>query len=172
MAVRTERAVPARRVEQVIVNFDAERVKAPFVLRCGALLIDYIVVVLIPVLILLIGRMMGNDGSKLLGGPLNSMGWLIAFLLGATNLVILPAVSGQSIGKALTGIRIVTKTGEAVTFNHLLRRNVLGYLLTILTLFIGFIIAAFGKKGRALHDYVAGTVVIYAQKRPKSQGKG
>lgn len=169
MAVRaTERAVPARKVEQVIVNFEAERVKAPFVLRCGALLIDYIVVVLVPVLILLIGRMMGNDGSKLLGGPLNSMGWLIAFLLGATNLVILPAVSGQSIGKALTGIRIVTVTGEAVNFNHLLMRNVLGYILTVLTLFVGFVIAAFGQKGRALHDHLAGTVVIYAQKRPAS----
>ncbi len=172
MAVRaTERAVPARKVEQVIVNFEAERVKAPFVLRCGALLIDYIVVVLVPVLILLIGRMMGNDGSKLLGGPLNSMGWLIAFLLGATNLVILPAVSGQSIGKALTGIRIVTVTGEAVNFNHLLMRNVLGYLLTVLTLFVGFVIAAFGKNGRALHDYLAGTVVIYAQKRAVGQNR-
>jgi len=167
MAVRTtERAVPARRVEQVIVNFDAEGVKAPFVLRCGALLVDYIVVVAVPVLLLLIGRMMGNDGSKLLGGPLNSMGWLIAVLLGATNCVILPAVSGQSIGKALTGIRIVTIKGEPVHFNHLLRRNVLGYLLTALTAFLGFILAAFTKKGRALHDYIAGTVVIYAQKRP------
>jgi uncharacterized RDD family membrane protein YckC len=153
-------------VEQVIVNFDAAAVKAPFVLRCGALLIDYIVVVAVPVLLLLIGRMMGNDGSKLLSGPLNSMGWLIAFLLGATNCVILPAVSGQSIGKALTGIRIVTLKGEAVNFNHLLRRNVLGYLLTVLTGFLGFILAAFTKKGRALHDYIAGTVVIYAQKRP------
>lgn len=166
MAVTTERAVPARRMEQVIVNFDAAAVKAPFVLRCAALCVDYMVVVLIPVLILLIGRMLGNDGSKLLGGPLNSMGWLIAVLLGLTNLVILPAVSGQSIGKALTGIRIVGINGEAVHFNQLLRRNVLGYLLTVLTGFLGFIAAALTAKGRALHDYVGGTVVIYAEKRP------
>ena len=153
-------------MEQVIVNFDAERVKAPFVLRCAALCVDYMVVVLIPVLILLVGRMMGNDGSKLLGGPLNSMGWLIAVLLGLTNLVILPAVSGQSIGKALTGIRIVAINGEAVHFNQLLRRNMIGYLLTVLTGFLGFILAALTAKGRALHDYVGGTVVIYAEKRP------
>ncbi len=171
MAVRTERAVPARRVEQVIVNFDAERVSAPFVLRCGALLIDYMVIVLVPVLLLFLGRMMGNDGNKLLGGPLNSMGWLIAILLGVTNLVILPAVSGQSIGKALTGIRIVSTRGETVGFSQMLLRNVAGYLVTLLTAFLGFIWAAFNVKGRALHDYVAGTVVIYAQKRPKSSGQ-
>ncbi|HEV7643595.1 MAG TPA: RDD family protein [Pyrinomonadaceae bacterium] len=166
MAVRTDRAVPARRMEQVIVNFDAERVAAPFVLRCAALCVDYMVVVAIPVLILMIGRMMGNDGSKLLGGPLNTMGWLIAILVGLTNLIILPAVGGQSLGKALTGIRIVAMNGEAANFNQLLRRNILGYLLTVVTLFLGFIAAAFTPGGRALHDYIAGTVVIYAQKRP------
>jgi uncharacterized RDD family membrane protein YckC len=158
-------------MEQVIVNFDAGRVKAPFVLRCAALCVDYIVVVMIPVLILLIGRMMGNDGSKLLGGPLNSMGWLIAVLIGLTNLIILPAVSGQSLGKALTGIRIVTLNGEAAHFNQVLRRNILGYLLTLVTGLFGFILAAFTSDGRALHDYVAGTVVIYAQKRPKGSGQ-
>jgi len=123
------------------------------------------------VLILLIGRMMGNDGSKLLGGPLNSMGWLIAVLIGLTNLIILPSVSGQSLGKALTGIRIVTMNGEAAHFNQLLLRNIFGYLLTVITVFLGFIIAAFTREGRALHDYVGGTVVIYAQKRPKSRSQ-
>lgn len=154
-------------MEQVIVNFDAERVKAPFVLRCAALCVDYIVVVLIPVVILLVSRSMGNDGSKLLGGPLNTMGWLIAILVGLTNLIILPAVNGQSLGKALTGIRIVSTNGEAAHFNQLLRRNVIGYALTVITGFLGFILAAFTDTGRALQDYVAGTVVIYAQKRPK-----
>jgi uncharacterized RDD family membrane protein YckC len=166
MAVRTDRIVPARRLEQVIVNFDPAEVRAPFILRCAALCVDYMLVVLIPVLILMIGRMMGNDGSKLLGGPLSSMGWLIAVLIGLTNLIILPSISGQSIGKALTGIRIVSTNGEAAHFNQLLRRNILGYLLTCVTFFLGFIVAAFTDTGRALHDYVGGTVVIYAQKRP------
>jgi Mce-associated membrane protein len=96
------------------------------------------------------------------------MGWLIAILLIVTNMVILPAVSGQSIGKAVTGIRIVTTTGEAAGFTHLLLRNVLGYFLTVVTGFLGFILAAFMPTGRALHDYVGGTVVIYAQKRSRS----
>jgi uncharacterized RDD family membrane protein YckC len=168
MSVRTDRIVPARKAEQVIVNFDAEAVSAPFILRCGALLIDYMILAIVPVLVLMFGRMMGNDGNKLLGGPLNSTGWLIMILLGVTNMIILPAVNGQSIGKALTGIRIVTTTGGGVNFGHLLRRNVIGYLLTALTGFLGFIWAAFNNKGRALHDYIGGTVVIYGQKRPKS----
>jgi uncharacterized RDD family membrane protein YckC len=152
-------------VEQVIVNFDAAQVKAPFVLRCAALTVDYIIIVMIPVLMLLFGRMMGNDGTKLLGGPLNSTGYLIALLVGASNLIILPAIAGQSIGKAVTGIRIVSSNGEGANFGQILRRNLIGYLVTLLTGMLGFIIAAFSSKGRALHDYIGGTVVIYGRKR-------
>lgn len=160
--------MPARRVDQVVVDFDAESVAAPFMLRCGALLIDYMIVVLVPVLMLLTGRLMGSDGNKLLGGPMNSTGWLIALLLGVTNLVILPAIGGQTIGKAITGIRIVAINGEAAGFGNILRRNLLGYFITLLTAFLGFVLAAFNTQGRALHDYIGGTVVIYARKRPRA----
>lgn len=166
MSARTEKIIPARRVEQVIVDFDAQSVAAPFMLRCGALLIDYMIVVLAPVALLMIARFMGGDGNKLLNGPLNSTGWLIATLLTVTNMVILPAIGGQSIGKAVTGIRIVAMDGTPAGFGHILRRNVIGYFVTLLTVFIGFIIAAFSSSGRALHDYIGGTVVIYGQKRP------
>jgi uncharacterized RDD family membrane protein YckC len=37
--------------------------------------------------------------------------------------------------------------------------------LTLLTLGLGFIFSAFNRKGRALHDYLAGTVVIFGRRR-------
>ncbi len=51
MSARVERTVPAKRIKtERFVNFDAERLKAPFALRCGAILIDYILLVAIPVI--------------------------------------------------------------------------------------------------------------------------
>ncbi|CAN5556419.1 MAG: RDD family protein [Pyrinomonadaceae bacterium] len=162
-----ERTVPLRRPQNadVIIDFMPERVKAPFLLRCGALLIDYIVLVSIPVITLLISRLMGNDGARLLGSSINNAGWLIVILLGLTNFIVLPMVSGQTIGKMLTGLRIVQIDGTAASTGSVVLRQTLGYLLTAASFGTGFLISVLSSKGRALHDYVAGTVVIYADKR-------
>ena len=157
------------RVQEVIVNFDAARVKAPFLLRCGALLIDYIILIALPVLGLLIAEYSsGDSGTKLFKNPLSSAGWLIAILLAATNFVIFPMLGGQSVGKFLTGLRIINKDGRAAGFAQLLLRHIAGYPLTILTLGLGFLWSAFNSKGRALHDLAAGTVVVYGQKKPRA----
>src|SRR6185503_20430239 len=87
---------------EILVGFSPEAVKAPFLLRCGALIIDYIVVVAIPVIGLLVSRLSGNDGAKLLNEGLSSAGWLIAVLVGLTNIVLLPMFSGQTLGKIMT----------------------------------------------------------------------
>ena len=53
-------------------------------------MIDYILLVCIPVLALLLGRFYGVDGVKLLNSELSNTGWLIMLLLGLTNFVIFP----------------------------------------------------------------------------------
>jgi uncharacterized RDD family membrane protein YckC len=157
---------PSRK--ELVVGFSADMLRAPFALRCGALLIDYIVIVLIPITFLLISRSLGNDGARLLNSELNDIGWLLAVLLCVANLAILPLVGGQTIGKMLTGIRVVTVDGSIPSAKVILFRQVIGYLVTGLTLGFGFLLAAFGVRSRALHDYVAGTTVIYADKRRRT----
>jgi uncharacterized RDD family membrane protein YckC len=152
-------------VREVIVGFSPAAVRAPFLLRCGALIIDYIIVVAIPVIGLLLSRFTGNDGAKLLNDGLNSAGWLIAVLVGITNIVLLPMFSGQTMGKILTGLRVVAIDGTAPSIRAIAFRQTVGYFLTLVTGGIGFIMACFGSKGRALHDYLAGTMVIYADRR-------
>lgn len=156
------------RIREVIVDFDAARVKAPFLLRCGALLIDYIIIVSLPVLGLLTAELSSGDaGAKLFKSPLNSAGWLIAVLLAVTNFVIFPMLGGQSVGKFFTGLRIISKDGRPAGFAQLLIRHLGGYSLTLLTGGLGFLLSVFSPKGRALHDLIAGTVVVYGRKRPK-----
>lgn len=150
---------------EVIVGFSPETVKAPFLLRCGALIIDYIIVVAIPVIGLLLSRFSGNDGAKLLNEGLSSAGWLVAVLVGFTNVVFLPMFSGQSIGKIVTGLRIVRIDGTAPSIGSIAFRQTGGYLLTLASFGLGFFVSFFSSKGRTLHDYLSGTVVIYADRR-------
>ncbi len=171
MNARVERAVPAKavRTEQVIVDFEAERLKAPFLLRCGAFLIDYILLIFVPVSSLLIGRLMNIESSKLLNSEISNTGWLIMVLLALTNFVIFPMFSGQSIGKMLTGLRVVKTDGNIASFSQLLVRHSIGYLLTIATVGLGFLFSILNPKGRALHDFLAGTVVVYGQRRTEKK---
>ena len=159
------RAGKTARTRETIVDFDAARLSAPFSLRCGALLIDYILVLLAPVLMMLFGRYLGNDGTRLVGGNLSDTGWLIAIIIAASNFILLPMLSGQSVGKMATGLRVVRADGRDAGFMNILLRNVPGYLLTAVTLGLGFILSVFSNSGRALHDYLGGTVVVYADRK-------
>jgi uncharacterized RDD family membrane protein YckC len=166
MSVRVERTIPAKTLKpkQVVVNFDAERLKAPFLLRCGAILIDYILLVAVPVLSLLLGRYFAYDGAKLLNSEISNTGWLITVLLALTDFVILPLIVGQSVGKILTGLRVVKADGSPATLKSLFLRHLVGYPITVLTIGLGFFLSVFSSKGRALHDFIANTVVIYGRK--------
>ena len=161
------RVTKTARTPETIVNFDAARLSAPFLLRCGALMIDYILVLLAPIVMMLAGRYLGNDGTRLVGGNLNDTGWLIAAIIAGSNFILLPMLSGQSVGKMFTGLRIVRTDGRDASAMKILLRNLVGYFLTAVTLGLGFLLSAFGGSGRALHDYLAGTVVVYAERKYK-----
>ncbi len=177
MSAAVERTIPTKTkskvkpitTKQVVVGFDAGKLKAPFLLRCGSLLIDYILIVSVPAISILLGRSMGYDGSKLLNSEVNNAGYLIMILLGITNFLIFPMFSGQSIGKILTGLRITNLNGTMPGFSSLVLRHFVGYPITILTGMLGFVLSVFTPNGRALHDYLSGTVVVYGHKNLKQK---
>ena len=167
MSAATDRKIEVERpgAREIVIGFSPEAVRAPFLLRCGALIIDYIIVVAIPVVGLLLSRFAGNDGAQLLNEGLSSAGWLIAILVGLTNMIFLPMFTGQTFGKIATGLRIVRIDGTSPSIGSVAFRQTIGYFLTLASLGIGFFISVFSSKGRALHDYLTGTVVIHAQPR-------
>jgi uncharacterized RDD family membrane protein YckC/Tfp pilus assembly major pilin PilA len=61
-------------------------------------------------------------------------------------------------GKRLCGLFVTDTDGHRLGFGRALWRNVAA-LFSYLTLYIGFIMAAFTPRKRALHDMLAGTVV-------------
>jgi uncharacterized RDD family membrane protein YckC len=159
-----------------------DRFRAPFSLRCGALLIDYILVAGIIAFSTLLARM-GNR-PRASASSAEMIGIFIAVVVAVINFLGLPVLRGQTLGKWATGLVIRRREGESLTWGRALLRHLLvypplflmlclGFLVAemlpaalvmagvfIVMLGIGFVIAAFSDHARALHDIIAGTVVV------------
>lgn len=135
------------------------RLRAPFSLRCGALLIDYIILAAIVVFGTLIARMLGG-GARSAGSSAETIGFFLAFVVAVLDLGILPGVTGLTVGKWATGLRIERVDGSRVGVGRAVLRHFLGYPLSFLILGIGFLMATVTVRGRALHDIIAGTLVV------------
>ena len=136
-----------------------QRLRAPFALRCGAFLIDYIILVALLVMSTLIARMLGG-GARAAGNSAETAGIVIAIVLAVLNLGILPGFTGLTIGKWATGLRIERNDGANVGIGRAFLRHFVGYPLSLALLGIGFLMAAVSVHGRGLHDIIAGTVVV------------
>jgi uncharacterized RDD family membrane protein YckC len=136
-----------------------ETVGAPFTLRCGALLIDYILLAGVLAFATMLARTFGDmrrGGSIVLTG-----GYVAVGIVAVLNFVVVAGLTGRTFGKWLTGLRVERNSdGALVGFARALVRHTVGYALTAATLGLGFLLAAFNPRGRALHDFVAGTVVV------------
>jgi uncharacterized RDD family membrane protein YckC len=153
---RGERARAAR-----VVTRDADAVRphesAPFALRCGALLIDYMLVAVVVVFSTLLARLFSTRSTA---DATITAGLIVAAIVAALDLIALPAFTGRTVGKWATGLRVERRDGERVGIVRSLVRHTVGYLASLVTLGLGFLIAAFSREGRALHDVIAGTIVV------------
>lgn len=136
-----------------------KRLTAPFPLRCGALLIDYIGLVSIVVFGTLIARMLGG-GARAEGTSAETAAILLAVVMAVLNLVILPGLTGLTLGKWATGLRIEREDGGPLGIGRALLRHFVGYPLSFALLGIGFLMVAVSVHGRGLHDMIAGTIVV------------
>jgi uncharacterized RDD family membrane protein YckC len=84
---------------------------------------------------------------------------LVDFLIGVVYFVGFWTLEGATPGKMAVGHRILTKDGGDLGLGRALLRY-LGLYVSALVLLIGFIMIAFNKEKRGLHDYIAGTIVV------------
>jgi uncharacterized RDD family membrane protein YckC len=136
-----------------------ERLRAPFPLRCGALLIDYIALVSLVVLGTLVARMLGG-GARSAGSSAETAGILLAVAMALLNLGVIPGLTGLTLGKWATGLRVERSAGGNPGIGRALLRHFIGYPLSFALFGIGFLIAAVSVHGRGLHDIIAGTIVV------------
>ncbi len=139
-----------------------EKLRAPFSLRCGALLVDYTILVAILAFSTLLARMLGGD-TRWSGTTVLTLGYISTIAVCVLNFVVLASWTGRTLGKWVTNLRIVRRDGMPLSFARACLRHLVGYPLTLATLGLGFLLAAFNREGRALHDLIAGTVVVRAR---------
>jgi uncharacterized RDD family membrane protein YckC len=83
-----------------------------------------------------------------------AVGWLYEALLTS-------GPRGATFGKQAVGVRIVTADGAPLSFGRATGRHFLKVLVTpMVPLAIGYLLAAFTSGKRALHDFMADTLVI------------
>ena len=135
------------------------RYRAPFALRCGALLIDYILLVLILTFSTIVARLMGG-GARMAGGSAEKVGIALALIAAVLDLGVLAGLTGRSVGKWITGLQIERPGGGTPGIVRAVLRHFIGYPLSIIPFGLGFLMATVVPTGRALHDFISGTVVI------------
>src|SRR5918999_547222 len=113
-----------------------ERYRAPFSLRCGALLIDYILLVAIIAFSTVLARFGGRP--RALASTAEAVGFFVAGGVALLNFVGLTLWRGQTIGKWATGLVIKRRDGEPLTVARALLRHLVAYPLTFLILGIVF----------------------------------
>ena len=163
MAAGTKKAasIPHRPEMERIRDFEPVRLRAPFLLRCAAVAIDYMIFIFFPVVWLLTSRLLSESST---GASVAGISWYLGVILTIVNLFVVPLMRGQSVGKMVAGLTILKTDGARPGLRTILIRNLLGYAITVLTLGLGFLIVAFNNSGRALHDLIAGTVVVRGRK--------
>ncbi|WP_368563198.1 RDD family protein [Pseudoxanthomonas sp. UTMC 1351] len=139
--------------------------------RAAALFIDsmvvgfaYYIVMFIGMLVVGVGAftMIGND-STAGGAALVGMMGLIYLLYPVVSAAYYAGFESSSkqatLGKMAVGIKVVDRDGRRLSLKHALGRW-LSAGLNYLTLYIGYLMAAFTDRKRGLHDMVAGTLVV------------
>ena len=145
-------------VQQAIV---AAGIYAGFWKRFAALILDYFVVVILAMLVgavvgLLYG--IGSSGSEektaeTLGGFAGIGAWWLYYAFMESSR------KQATLGKMALGIKVVDLKGGRISFARATGRH-FGKILSWLIMMIGFMMAGFTSRKQALHDMMAGCLVV------------
>ena len=146
-------------------------VQAGFWKRVAAYFIDYVILTTFTYIVLIPLSILGAVVGGVSGGSDSAAGSIGMFLtLGIGYLIILvgnlmyPAWMHSSkyqatLGKMAVGIKVVRSNGERLTMGRAVGRF-FAYILSSITLCIGFVMAAFTERKQALHDIICDTLVV------------
>jgi uncharacterized RDD family membrane protein YckC len=137
---------------------DSELVYAGFWYRCGANLLDSLLIhLLIFALLLLVYGMIYLDDPKSYWGP---AGALISYAMPPALILSFWIAKGATPGKMAIGATIVdSRTGGHPTARQFVIRY-FASILSLLILFLGYFWIVFDARKQSWHDKFAGTVVV------------
>lgn len=152
---------PAQTVTQPSVHY------AGFWIRVAASLIDAGVYALFSLLLAVLFSL-SNLSILSVAEKFTSLNFYF-FVLFLAFTVFLIQKTGATLGKKAVGIKIVFENGDGKSTGKILLRELIGKFISSIFL-IGYIITAFTKRKRSLHDMMVKTVVVYEDEHRKILG--
>lgn len=109
----------------------------------------------------ILGFILGASGITLdsIQAIVTVIGLIIGIVLNWLYYTLLESSRQATIGKMAMGIIVADSDGNPISFGRANRRY-WGKIISSLTFMIGFIMAGFTQKKQALHDIIAGTLVV------------
>lgn len=145
--------------------------KAGFWVRAAAYSLDQLLLNMLVLTLGLLALVMLTYGGILeTGGDifnLSYVGWLKyisaiswgRLVLEGIYFTLLHGYSGQTVGKLIMNLRVVTTAGERLNYRRAFKRW-LGYFASSFILGIGYLMVAFTQDKQGLHDKIAATYVV------------
>lgn len=87
----------------------------------------------------------------------------LTVLLFLANFVALAGSNGQSAGMRILGIYIVRVDGKPFTMKDAVKRHLVGYPLSTLAFFLGFLWILWDPRQQGWHDKIARTIVVMSK---------
>lgn len=133
---------------------------AGFAARGLSILIDIVAqIVLAILLVLLIGNVLGGALDPALTGAVVLIS--VVLLLLVIPVTVETLTRGKSLGRLVTGLRIVRDDGGAIRFRHAFIRGMLAILeIYILAGSLAFLVSLFNERSKRLGDLLAGTYAM------------
>ena len=98
-------------------------------------------------------------------GVFTSLCLLVSALTDMIYFTLFHGIAGQTPGKTLFRLQVIGTSGAPVTTGTAFLRWV-GYLISTVFFFLGFLWVAFDRRKQGWHDKIAMTQVVYKPKRP------
>lgn len=96
-----------------------------------------------------------------------NLGVFMQYVLTWTYAIYMLNTRQATLGKMALGIKVTTTNNDKLTVGKLALREIVGKILNLFTLGIGYLMIVFTEKKQGLHDKLADTVVVYDPTRKR-----
>lgn len=129
--------------------------QAGFLLRIGAFMLDLLAIMTLLLFIAFLANSFTGYQNLLskMAKILILIGWI-------SNFLILPSIKGQTLGKWLIGIRIISSDQTKAKVSQIVIRHLFGYIISTLPFTLGLLWVLWDPKQQTWHDKLAKTLVV------------
>ncbi|KAF0250444.1 MAG: hypothetical protein FD167_155 [bacterium] len=129
--------------------------QAGFALRIGAFMLDLLLIMVLLLFVTLLA-----DSFISYQTIIAKIATLLLSVIWISNFLVLPSIKGQSVGKWLVGIRIISSNQSRAKVSQILVRHLFGYFIATLPFALGLLWVIWDPKQQGWHDKLARTLVV------------